>query len=76
MRNVTITMIDLLEEKEVIRTIDISNLMVPDASAALDYECNVLGNEAQQIEGIKIWINQRGNDQHETILEYVSHEIV
>lgn len=75
MRNVIITMEDLLEEKEVVRTIDISNITVPNHKAALDFEHDVVGNEEQQRKGIEAWISERGNKQHNTILELKSWEI-
>lgn len=32
--------------------------------------------ESKTIENIKMWINERGNKQHNTILKYISHEAV
>lgn len=75
MQNVTVKMTDLLTEKEVVRTIDISNLMVPNTAAALDFEHDILGTKEQQKKNLENWISERANSQHDTILELKSWEI-
>lgn len=74
MTRVNLIMVDILESKEVLRTIDISNVLVADNSV-LDFECNKIGNEKQILKGINNWISERGNKQHETILELKSYTI-
>jgi hypothetical protein len=74
MTRVNLIMTDILENKEVLRTIDISNILVADNSI-LDFECNKIGNESQILKGINNWIIERGNKQHETILELKSYTI-
>ena len=64
--NVTLQMNDLLNDTSVERTIDISNAY---SNGSICWELK--GREAQA-EGLNRWINERGNDQHETILELVS----
>lgn len=66
MQNVNLKMNDLLNDSIVERTIDISNAMT---SGSVCWE---LGNKETQKEGLERWISERGNDQHETILELVS----
>ena len=61
MKNVTLKMIDLLTEEEVVRTIDVSNAFTGEDLK----EDNVRKN-------LEEWIENRGNDQHETFLELVS----
>lgn len=64
MENVTLKMIDLLTEEEVVRTIDISNAFT--------------GNELKKDkvrENLEEWIENRGNSQHETFLELISWEL-
>ena len=74
MKTVTIQMTDLLSGLEVKRTIDSSNVMVADNSV-FNFECNVLGNEEQQRKCLEKWISERGNEQHDTILELKSWTI-
>jgi hypothetical protein len=69
MQDVTLTMKDELTGKVVTRIIDITNAM---NSASVCYE---LGDEASQRRNLENWINERGNEQHETILSLVSWEI-
>lgn len=75
MRNVSLKLYDELAEINVDRVIYISNLMVNNTSAPIGWESNVLGNEDQQRKGIENWINERGNDQHDTILSLISWSI-
>ncbi len=74
MTRVNLIMTDILENKEVLRTIDVSNILVSDNSI-LDFECNKIGNESQILKSINNWIIERGNKQHETILELKSYTI-
>jgi uncharacterized protein YpmB len=69
MKTVTIKMNDLLNEKIVIRTIDASNVY----SSGSHYW--VLKGENEQRKNIENWINQRGNEQHDTLLELISWEL-
>lgn len=75
MLTVTIKMYDELNEVDVERTIDGSNLMVSDNDAPSGWECNILGNEKQIKNNLERWIDERGNEQHETILTLVGWEI-
>lgn len=75
MTTVTLKMQDELNGTTVERTIDGSNLLVADENAILNHECQVLGNDNQIINNLNVWINQRGNDQHETILSLISYKI-
>jgi len=69
MRTVTLKMQDELNEVEVSRTIDISNIMVAGSGVL------VIGTEEQQRDQLNRWINERGNDQHNTILTLLSWEV-
>jgi hypothetical protein len=75
MKTVTLIMLDELTEKQVERTIDISNVTVPNYNAADGWECDIIGTVEQQRKGLNMWINERGNQQHETILTLVSWSI-
>jgi len=66
MTTVTLKMNDLLNETTVERTIDATNSY----SSGLDYW--ELKGESEQRESLERWISERGNDQHETILELIS----
>jgi hypothetical protein len=72
MSTVTLKMLDLLENKEIERTIDISNVMVNNSKAPLNFEHDILGTKEQQRERLNNWIDERGNKQHDTILELIS----
>lgn len=61
--NVTLVMEDQFTGEEVIRTIDKSNAMTNGAV------CWEMRGEQDQREALERWINDRGNEQHETILE-------
>jgi hypothetical protein len=69
MQDVTLTMKDELTGKVVTRIIDITNAMNSGSA------CYELGDEASQRRNLENWINERGNEQHETILSLVSWEI-
>lgn len=73
---VTIQMKDLLDEKLTIieRTISDTVIQVHDNSVK-EWECNKFPSEEKQTELIKTWISERGNSQHDTLLEYVSHKL-
>lgn len=68
MNTVTLKMNDLLNGVEVERTIDAINAF---SSGSFCWE---LKSEKEQKENLNKWINERGNEQHETILELVSFE--
>ena len=68
--NVELTMIDELTGQTVKRTIDKTNAMKSDSNSG----CFVVGDKASQRKGLENWINERGNEQHETILTLVSWE--
>ncbi len=66
MKTVTLIMKDLLNEKEVERTIDALNAY---SNGSVCWE---LRGEDEQRKNLKNWIDERGNDQHDTILELIS----
>ena len=68
MKNVTLKMTDLLSEKEVVRTIDATKAYT---SGSVCWEKR---GEAEQRKSLERWISERGNEQHETILELNSWE--
>ncbi len=61
MTNVHLTMTDDLTGNKVFRTIDISNLINWDTQM-------IVKTEGKQREMLEEWINERGNDQHDTFL--------
>jgi hypothetical protein len=64
--NVELTMTDELTSETIIRRIDKSNAMRSGS------ECWELGGEESQRASLERWIDERGNEQHETILTLVS----
>lgn len=66
MTTVTLKMNDLLNETTIERTIDATNAY---SNGSITWE---LKGENEQRENLERWINERGNDQHETILELTS----
>ncbi len=66
MRTVTLIMTDILEEKTVERTIDAVNAY---SSGSDSYE---LKSEAEQRANLERWISERGNQQHDTLLDLIS----
>jgi hypothetical protein len=62
MNNVTLNMIDLMTSNKVTRTIDITNAM---STGGQTWE---LKDEQNQRANLEQWINERGNQQHETTL--------
>ena len=66
MKVVELTMTDILNETKVIRQIDLSNIFTGHKPATKENQEDLLKN----------WIETRGNQQHETILELESWEIV
>lgn len=75
MTTVKLTLKDLFTDKLITRSIDISNILVNDSSAPLNWECNILGNKEQQEARLNEWITDRGNEQHNTLLELVTWEL-
>tara|TARA_R110002050_G_scaffold136912_3_gene260209 strand:+ start:388 stop:621 length:234 start_codon:yes stop_codon:yes gene_type:complete len=75
MTTVTLKMFDELNEVEVIRKIDGSNLLVNDNNAALDMECHKIGTNKQIEKNLNTWISERGNQQHDTLLTLISWKI-
>ena len=75
MTTVTLNMFDELNEVELSRTIDGSNLMVNDINASLGMECHKIGTDSQIEKNLNLWISERGNNQHETILTLISWKI-
>ena len=67
---VSLTMKDELTGQIVSRTIDKTNAMKSGAS------CWEMGNEASQRKRLENWIAERGNKQHETLLQLVSWSFV
>lgn len=67
MLSVTLFMQDELNGNKVERTIDGSNLMVPDNST-FGWECNKIGTSEEIESNLNNWIKERGNQQHETLL--------
>lgn len=61
--NVNLIMLDELTGKEIHRSIDITNAMDNGA------ECWELNGHESQRENLERWIEERGNDQHNTILK-------
>ena len=71
-QNVTLTMFDELNETNVERTIDITNVMVNNPNALDGWEGDIIGNKKQIEVKLNEWIKERGNQQHETILTLIS----
>ena len=69
MTTVTLKMNDLLNGKEVVRTIDATNVY------SSGNETWVLRGELEQRKNLQRWIMERGNEQHDTILELVSWKL-
>lgn len=63
MNNVTLKMTDIINNSQVTRTICATNAMTS------SYPCYELGSEEEQRVALQDWINERGNAQHETILQ-------
>ena len=66
MNDVTLQMIDVFTGKQVQRTIDITNAMTDGE------KCLELRDEQSQRVALQSWINERGNQQHEAMLDLVS----
>jgi hypothetical protein len=75
MLTVTLNMYDELNEKNVSRTIDGSNLMVNNTDALQGWECNKIGTNPQIENNLNVWISERGNDQHDTLLTLTDWKI-
>jgi len=63
MYDVILNMTDELTGETIERTIDITNAMSSGS------ECWELRGEQEQRSNLERWIDERGNDQHETILK-------
>lgn len=66
MRAVKVTMTDDFTGETINREIDITNAMIN----------NMIASDAQITENLNQWIDQRANQQHETILTLVSYELI
>lgn len=76
MRQIKLDLYDPLNEKSIERTIDVSNVLIPDENAKLGFEKSVLGTEQETYTKITEWIVERGNYQHDTILVCQNFEII
>lgn len=72
---VTLKMWDEFNEVNIERTIDGSNLMVNNTDASFGWECHKVGTNEQIERNLNLWISERGNEQHETLLTLVSWKI-
>jgi hypothetical protein len=68
MKTVTLTMNDALSGEEVVRTIDATN------AYSSGNEAWELRGKNEQRKNLESWISERGNEQHNTILELISWE--
>ena len=69
---VIVKMTDILNgNAEVERTICGSNIMV----ACNTWNCNKIGNDLQIVKALKLWITERAEAQHDTMLDFVSYQI-
>ena len=75
MNTVTLRMTDELTEKEVVRTIDISVLLINDDNALSGWEGDIIAPVEKQRKQLQRWIRERGNQQHDTILTLNSWDI-
>lgn len=75
MKTVTLKMWDELNEVNVERTIDYSNILVNNDNAQNGWECHVVGSNTEIEESLNNWIEERGNKQHDTILTLISWSI-
>ena len=66
MKTVTLKMNDLLNGGQVERTIDASNAY---SNGSVAWELRCVSEQRKKLEN---WILERGNEQHDTILELVS----
>ena len=66
MKAVELKMKDLLNGVVVTRTIDLSNIFTGNKPATKENQIVLLNR----------WIEERGNNQHETLLELISFEVV
>jgi hypothetical protein len=77
MTTVIVNMTDLFTGKIVTRQICVSNITIPDYSAALNSECSVIPKHDAIIRNkLNEWILNRANQQHNTLLELESYRIV
>ena len=70
MRDVKLNMTDEMTGEKVERTIDITNAM---SSGSVCWE---LRGEDEQRKRLQNWIDERGNEQHDTLLTLNSWEII
>lgn len=75
MKTVTLKMWDELNEVNLERTIDGSNLLVNNSNADFGWESHTVGTDKQIEDNLNVWINERGNEQHDTILKLKSWTI-
>ena len=75
MRTVTVNMKDELNDVNVERTIDLSNVLVNNKNAKYGFECHVVGSNAEIEASLNNWIEERANEQHDTILTLISWTI-
>ena len=77
MQAINTKMKDLFTGKEIERRIDISNITRPDYNAPTGWECDIVEPDPERQRAmIERWIVDCANDQHETLLELVSWEII
>ena len=75
MTTVTLKMWDELNEVNIERTIDGSNMLVNDLTADAGWESHVIGTDKQVENNLNAWILERGNEQHNTYLTLKSWTI-
>jgi hypothetical protein len=75
MTTVTLKMWDELNEVNVERTINGSNILVDNSKAAWGWESHVVGTDKQIEDNLNAWISERGNEQHDTLLTLKSWAI-
>jgi len=76
-QTIIVNMIDSFSQQPVKREIDISNFSVPDTNAASGWECDIITHDnSLQRDILNSWIEDRANEQHNTVLELIDWEIV
>jgi hypothetical protein len=76
-QNVEVTMIDETTDKTVVTLIDILNIAVPNYSATLNFEHDVIATNLEtQKKCITEWIRNKANVVDETIYTLVSWKLV
>lgn len=69
LNDVRVTMKDEFTGETVVRDIDKSNIYIASG------ECNVLAKPETQRRLIELWITERANEQHNTLLTLISWEL-